>query len=90
MKQYFEQTGSNDIPTPKIKKRQTVRGSEEIQLAWDLSSDAEEYTPGDGLLDGESEYDQINVSCNTKKNARTRTLRYSAGIFLGNQTYLNI
>ena len=84
MKQYFEETGSSDLPKPTIRKRQTIRGSEEIQLAWgDLSADAEEYVQSDGIIDPESEYDHINVTCNTKKNARTRTLRYSAGIFLG-------
>ena len=55
MKQYYEETGSNDLPNPKIKRRQTIRGSEEIQLSWDPSIDAEEYKQSEFITDPEAE-----------------------------------
>ena len=83
LKQYFDRTGSNDIPDPKITSRQKMRESEQIRLAWNVE-DGETYaTPSQDRMDPDKVYNKLESSCNTKKQKGSPMLRRSAGIFLG-------
>ena len=82
LRQYFDSTGSTDVPNPKITSRKKIRDGEEIRLGWNVP-DGEEYPISNEAANPESVYQKLESSCNTKKQKGTTLLRRTAGIFLG-------
>ena len=83
LRQYFDSTGSTDVPNPKITEIvKKIRDSEEIRLAWNVP-DGEEYPISNEAANPESAYQKLESSCNTKKQKGTPLLRRTAGIFIG-------
>ena len=64
---YFEQTGSSDIPAARIKHTKTVGGSKFHLLVWDDSAGGMTWDPESAFQVDNSEGTET-YSCNTKKD----------------------
>ena len=83
IRDFYDKTGKNEIPKPRIKSVKKAGSAVYYLLSWDGTDAADEFVPQEDFKFDDVREEAVESTCNTQKHHGAKMCHTSAGILIG-------